>query len=74
MTWNWQKENWPNFTWDAAALEPLEAGFLMHSGEFRGAFRHVSADDRNTLKIELIGDEALKTSEIEGEILDRDSL
>ena len=74
MTWNWQKEDWPEFTWDAAALEPLEAQFLVRSGEFIGAFRHVSPDDRDALRIELIGDEALKTSEIEGEILDRDSV
>jgi Domain of unknown function (DUF4172) len=38
------------------------------------AFKHVGAGDRDTLKIELISDEALKTSEIEGEILNRDSV
>ncbi|MGA2129102.1 MAG: DUF4172 domain-containing protein, partial [Xanthobacteraceae bacterium] len=74
MAWNWQQPDWPKFSYDAAALEPLERRFLLHSGEFVGAFRHVSNDDRDTLKIELIGDEALKTSEIEGELLDRDSL
>ena len=31
-------------------------------------------DDRETIKIELISDEAIKTSEIEGEILNRDSV
>ena len=46
----------------------------MHSGEFIGAYRHVGADDQETLRIELISDEALKTSEIEGEILNRDSV
>jgi Fic family protein len=39
-----------------------------------GAFKHVGQDDRDTLTIELISDEALKTSEIEGEILRRDSV
>lgn len=47
---------------------------MLGSGEFIGAFKHVGPDDRDTLKIELISDEALKTSEIEGEILDRDSV
>ena len=46
----------------------------MRSGEFIGAFRHVNETDRNALKIELISDEALKTSQIEGEILNRDSV
>jgi Fic family protein len=74
MAWNWQKANWPAFAWDETALKPMEAQFLLHSGEFLGAFRHVGADDRDSIRIELIGDEALKTSAIEGESLDRDSL
>jgi Fic family protein len=74
MSWNWQKEQWPNFTYEPAALEPLEARFLLHSGEFIGAFRHVNPDERDTIRIELIGDEALKTAAIEGEVLDRESL
>lgn len=74
MTWNWEKPEWPEFTYDAAALEPLEKRFLLHSGEFIGAFKHVGPEDQDMLKIELISDEALKTSEIEGEILNRDSV
>src|SRR4051795_6196747 len=74
MTWNWQKPNWPNFTYDSMALTPLEQRFLLQSGEFIGAFKHIGADDQDTLKIELISDEAVKTSEIEGEILNRDSV
>jgi Fic family protein len=74
MTWNWEQSDWPDFTYDSAALEPLEKQFLVQSGEFIGACRHIGADDQETLKIELISDEAVKTSEIEGEILDRDSV
>jgi Fic family protein len=74
MTWNWQSPKWPNFTYDSKALEPLERDFLLRSGEFVGAFKHVDPQDQDTLKIELISDEALKTSQIEGEILDRDSV
>jgi Fic family protein len=74
MSWNWEKPDWPNFTYDSTALEPLEKRFLLQSGEFIGAFKHIGADDQDTLKIELIGDEAVKTSEIEGEILNRDSV
>jgi Fic family protein len=74
MAWNWQQPDWPEFTYDAAALEALEHRFLRRSGEFIGAFKHIGPDDRDVLKIELIGDEALKTSEIEGELLNRDSV
>ncbi len=74
MPWNWQQPDWPEFTYDRAALEPLERQFLLQSGEFIGAYKHVGADDSETLKIELISDEAVKTSAIEGEILNRDSV
>jgi Fic family protein len=74
MTWNWEQPDWPNFAYDSGALEPLEKQFLLQSGEFIGACKHVGADDQETLKIEVIGDEAVKTSEIEGEILDRASV
>ena len=74
MAWNWQRPEWPNFTYDSGVLEPLEKQFLLQSGEFVGACKHIGPDDRETLKIELIGDEAVKTSEIEGEILNRDSV
>ncbi|MGZ8388677.1 MAG: DUF4172 domain-containing protein, partial [Rhodoplanes sp.] len=74
MAWNWRQPDWPKFTYDPVALEALEQEFLLRSGEFIGAFRHIGPDDRDVLKIELISDEALKTSAIEGEILDRDSV
>src|SRR6266478_3283978 len=74
MSWNWKKPDWPNFAYDSTALEQLENRFLLQSGEFIGAFKHIGADDQDTLKIELISDEAVKTSEIEGEILNRDSV
>src|ERR1700682_3872338 len=74
MTWNWERPGWPKFIYDSKALEPLEQQFLLQSGEFIGACRHIGADDQETLRIKLISDEAVKTSEIEGEILNRDSV
>jgi Fic family protein len=74
MTWNWQNPLWPNFIYDSKVLEPLERSFLWRSGEFIGVFRHVGPEDQDALKIELISDEALKSSQIEGEFLNRDSV
>jgi Fic family protein len=74
MPWNWEQPDWPNFSYDSEALAPLEREFLLRSGEFIGAYKHVGPDDQETLKIELISEEAVKTSEIEGEILNRDSV
>lgn len=74
MKWNWQHSDWPAFDYDAVALAPLERRFLLRSGEFIGTVRHIDPSGKDTLKIELLRDEALKTSEIEGEILDRASV
>jgi len=73
-TWNWQQDDWPEFRYNSAKIDALEAEFLRQSGVFIGAVKHVSDDDRQQLTVELISDEALNTSEIEGEILNRDSL
>ena len=72
--WNWQQDDWPEFRYDTAKLKALEAEFLQQSGVFMGAIRHIGEDDKQQLTVELISDEALNTSEIEGEILNRDSL
>src|SRR5882724_12462279 len=74
MKWNWEQSDWPEFRYDPTAIEPLERQFLLRSGEFIGACRHISEADRDRLKIELISEEAVKTSEIEGEILNRNSV
>lgn len=74
MNWNWERAGWPYFSYDSKVLEPLERQFLLQSGEFVGACKHMGANDQELLKIELISEEAVKTSEIEGEILDRDSV
>jgi Fic family protein len=74
MPWNWEQPDWPNFSYHSEVLAPLEREFLLRSGEFIGAYKHVGPDDQEILKIELISEEAVKTSEIEGEILNRNSV
>jgi len=74
MAWNWQKNDWPQFTYKKSAIADLEARFSHRSGIFLGALKHVSTEEKNTLVVDLMSTEALKTSEIEGEILNRDSL
>ena len=74
MEWNWQHKNWPHFTYDAAALSEYEGQFLHKAGIMHGSLKHITEDDKESLRVQLISEEAYKTSEIEGEILDRDSL
>jgi Fic family protein len=74
MTWNWQKPEWPRFDWRAPALSDQETRFQHQAGVVVGALKHVGDEQKTSLVIELIATEAVKTSEIEGEILDRDSV
>ena len=72
--WNWQQDDWPEFRFDRPVLEEREAKFLLRSGVLLGASRHIGEDDKRALTVDLISNEALKTSEIEGEYLNRGSL
>lgn len=74
MRYNWQHTDWPNFTFDVSRYTDAERQFLKNAGELTGSMRHVSDSDQEQLRVELMSDEALKTSEIEGELLNRDSL
>jgi Fic family protein len=74
MTWNWQQSDWPTFQWDRARLEAAEEQFLVGGGMFVGTVRHLGNEDRDQLTIEAMSTEAVTTSEIEGEILDRVSV
>ena len=74
MKWNWQKPDWPDFSWDASRLREAEERFLKGNGMFAGIVKHMGAPDQEQLVIEAISTEALTTSEIEGELLDRASV
>ena len=74
MLWNWQTPDWPHFRYSPALLTERENLFLRQSGMAAGVVRHVPTDARLSLVIDLISTEALKTSEIEGELLDRASV
>src|ERR1019366_5518585 len=74
MTWNWQQPDWPHFTWDEGRLVLAEQQFLVGGGVLLGTVKHLSEEERNQLTVEAMSTEALTTSEIEGEILDRASV
>lgn len=74
MKWNWQQDIWPNFSYDKKQLEGFESAFLKAEGMLFGTFKHLNIEDKNNLTIDIISNEALKTSEIEGEYLNRESV
>lgn len=74
MKWNWQQKEWPEFSYDSTETQKLEAQFLQKSGLLLGVTRHIKDDEKQQLIVDLICDEALKTSAIEGEYLNRESV
>jgi len=74
MRWNWQLPDWPDFRFDADRIRAAEEQFLKGSGVVVGALHHLDADERDGLTIELISQEVVDSSAIEGEILDRVSV
>ncbi|WP_085338867.1 Fic family protein [Aquidulcibacter paucihalophilus] len=74
MTWNWQQSDWPHFTFSSEAYTTLEANFLKNAGVIVGAMAHVPKLERLTLTVDLITQETLDSSAIEGEVLDRESV
>ncbi len=74
MRWNWQLADWPDFRFDADRIRVAEEQFLKGSGVVVGSLHHLNPDERDGLTIELISQEVVDSSAIEGEILDRASV
>lgn len=74
MTWNWQQPDWPNFYWDRSQISVAEQQFILGAGVAIGAVKHLSEDEHNQLLVEVMSGEAVTTSAIEGEVLNRASV
>jgi Fic family protein len=74
MKWNWQRADWPDFLWQRSRLTRAEEQFLVGGGVFVGTVSHLDAADTDQLTVDSLSVEAITTSEIEGEILDRASV
>ena len=74
MPWNWQLKEWPGFRWRSGLLDPQERRFAEGVSVTIGSLRHLAEDERESLTIALLERDALGTSAIEGEILDRGSV
>jgi Fic family protein len=74
MLWNWQQADWPQFRYDAACLVSFEQRFLKGAGVVIGTMHHLDGEARQGIVIDLISQEMVESSAIEGEILDRASV
>ena len=70
----WQQPDWPNFRWDDRRLiEPLAAARLKQ-GRLLGSMARLGFDLKLEAQLEALTEDVIKSSEIEGEVLDRKSV
>ncbi len=70
----WEQQGWPQFTWDdGRLLEPLAAARLKQ-GRLLGGMASLGFDLKLEAQLEALTEDVIKSSEIEGEILERDSV
>lgn len=74
MKWIWQDRNFPNFEYDPSLFVEFEQEFYRNSGIIIGVLSHLDTHNLEYLKIEILTQEAVSTSSIEGEILKRESV
>lgn len=74
MKWVWELQDWPNFQFDATLLKDLEKEFLLNAGKIKGMTEHLKLANQEYLQVEILCQEAINTSTIEGEFLRRDSV
>lgn len=71
MSYNWQHEDWPNFSYDLESLKPSMVLFSETMGRTSGLLEGLSDGEQSASMIDLMVAEAVKTSEIEGEMISR---
>lgn len=71
MTYNWQREEWPDFTFSIGEIEEKLYLFTEKTGLISGILKALPSDTQMEAIIDIMVAEAIKTSEIEGEYLSR---
>ena len=70
----WQNTDWPHWVYDRQRLEPLLAQVHREQGHLFGRMHDLGVDLRDKATLRVLTEEVLKTSEIEGEKLNTDSV
>jgi Fic family protein len=71
---NWQLPNWPYFEFNHLEVEQVLYDYALETSALSGAISQLSQDLQSDTLIELMVAEAIKTSEIEGEILNTEDV
>lgn len=74
MTYIHQADDWPKFHWNDASLASQLAEVRHRQGRLIGRMEGLGFDLRAEANLQTLTEEVIKSSEIEGEILDRDQV
>ena len=74
QTYIWQNSDWPHFTYDLIKFHALLQEIRYQQGLLEGISKGLSQEHLLEMQSETLALDALTTSEIEGEILSRDSV
>ena len=70
----WQRDDWPHWVYDRQRLAPLLAQVHYAQGHLLGRMHYLGMDLREQATLRVLTEDVLKTSEIEGEILNHDAV
>lgn len=71
MSYNWQHEDWPDFHYEPPDIQDLLTQFAEKTGRVDGLLTALPGSLQTDAVVDLLVSEAIKTSEIEGELLSR---
>src|SRR3984957_14150903 len=66
--------DWPRFTWDSKALAPLLSEVRLHQGLLVGKMRGYGPASQWTATLKVLTEETIKSSAIEGVVLDPENV
>ncbi len=70
----WEHDGWPSITWNTEHLLPLLAHVSREQGRLLGKMEGLGFDLRSEAHLCALTEDVIKSSEIEGEVLDRDQV
>ena len=70
----YERDGWPNFTWNNERLLPPLASVRHHQGRLIGRMEGMGFSLRNEAVLQTLTQDVLKSSDIEGEKLDKDQV
>jgi Fic family protein len=72
--WIYERNNWPNFTWDSNVIASKLSNARFKQGILLGKMENLGFDLKKQASLDILTSDILKTSEIEGEELEADQV